>query len=497
MAALSPEKFYRVSFAPESSFKVAGTYVHAKGLIASPDIKPGRETVAVDVALNSFGDRVGDAQGKQTYEASVSWFITEDSYTSLKGLLKAALGEEDAGGALTFNGAGTNSATQVATSSGTPSSVVRVTGDDGKKYICRVDTFNAGTSVLGTPLPTGVTPTDIDNPSALSGGCFDYLLAGGGTNGQAETFTINSDWANNPSTIRQQFVIGKGCAITSCKLVYEQGKLLALMFSFKGAEFLETGGASANISDPGRFTTGFLGWAGDWLFGAPSEGTGANYQINNGAGYAAGIKTVAVDTGTGTVLVGDTVTFGGVSGQYAVTAPLASGSFSFEPGLASAVADNAAVTLIRNPAWDHTKTAVKAIELEMAPPIAEDRGSNGLDGGSNSTSVLPGSDIKGFQRDALDSEITLSVSYDPRYEVYWACQKIHCLHGVMYPGTPNGAAIPDNRTFLSIKRIKPTGKPEVYTDGGARYHRLKGKIERDLTTNSIQERIHFGFVNAL
>lgn len=76
-----------------------------------------------------------------------------------------------------------------------------------------------------------------------------------------------------------------------------------------------------------------------------TAGTGSGYLINNGGGYAAGIKTVAVDTGTGTILVGDIVTFAGVSGTYAVTAALAANQFSFEPGLAGAVADNAAITL--------------------------------------------------------------------------------------------------------------------------------------------------------
>lgn len=76
-----------------------------------------------------------------------------------------------------------------------------------------------------------------------------------------------------------------------------------------------------------------------------TAGTGSGYLINNGAGYAAGIKTVVVDTGSGTILAGDIVTFAGVTGTYVVTAALSGGSFSFYPGLASAVADNAAVTL--------------------------------------------------------------------------------------------------------------------------------------------------------
>jgi hypothetical protein len=72
-------------------------------------------------------------------------------------------------------------------------------------------------------------------------------------------------------------------------------------------------------------------------------GTGSGYQINNGGGYSGGTTTVAVDTGTGTILVGDIVTFAGVSSYYTVTSALSAGSFSFTPGLAGAVANDAAV----------------------------------------------------------------------------------------------------------------------------------------------------------
>jgi hypothetical protein len=76
-----------------------------------------------------------------------------------------------------------------------------------------------------------------------------------------------------------------------------------------------------------------------------TAGTSSGHLINNGGGYAAGIKTVTVDTGTGTMLVGDILTFAGVTGTYVVTSALAANSVSFEPGLAGAVADNAAVTV--------------------------------------------------------------------------------------------------------------------------------------------------------
>ena len=76
-----------------------------------------------------------------------------------------------------------------------------------------------------------------------------------------------------------------------------------------------------------------------------TAGTGSGYLINNSGGYAAGVSTVTVDTGTGTILVGDIVSFAGHSQTYAVTAALASNQFSFYPALQASVADNAAVTL--------------------------------------------------------------------------------------------------------------------------------------------------------
>jgi len=72
------------------------------------------------------------------------------------------------------------------------------------------------------------------------------------------------------------------------------------------------------------------------------------YLINNGAGYPAGTKTVTVDGGAlGTLVAGDIITFAGVSGTYVVVSTVGGGtvtSITFEPGLAGAVLDNAAVT---------------------------------------------------------------------------------------------------------------------------------------------------------
>lgn len=78
---------------------------------------------------------------------------------------------------------------------------------------------------------------------------------------------------------------------------------------------------------------------------AHTKGTGASYILND-ASSAIGDTTIAVDTGSGTVLAGDVVTFAGDSNKYVVATALASGSFTInEPGLRVALADNAAVTV--------------------------------------------------------------------------------------------------------------------------------------------------------
>jgi hypothetical protein len=78
-----------------------------------------------------------------------------------------------------------------------------------------------------------------------------------------------------------------------------------------------------------------------------TSGTGAGYLVNNGAGYAAGIKTVTVDTGTGTLLAGDIISFTSHSQTYSVQSSVGGGavtSITFEPGLAQAILDNDPIT---------------------------------------------------------------------------------------------------------------------------------------------------------
>ena len=71
------------------------------------------------------------------------------------------------------------------------------------------------------------------------------------------------------------------------------------------------------------------------------------YLVNNGAGYAIGIATIVIDTGSNAFVVGDIVSFAGHSQTYVIT--VATGGppntgISFNPPLVAAIVDNAAIT---------------------------------------------------------------------------------------------------------------------------------------------------------
>jgi hypothetical protein len=84
-------------------------------------------------------------------------------------------------------------------------------------------------------------------------------------------------------------------------------------------------------------------WYADNDVPTHTAGTGAGFLVVGA--HSAGDDTIAVDTGTGTILEGDVVTFAGHTQTYAVTEALSGGSFTIYPPLQAAVADNGAVTL--------------------------------------------------------------------------------------------------------------------------------------------------------
>lgn len=106
---------------------------------------------------------------------------------------------------------------------------------------------------------------------------------------------------------------------------------------------------------------------------AHTIGTGAGYLINMAAGLAVGGKDVTVDTGTGTIVKGDIVTFAGTTAhKYVVNAALASNVFSIgRPGSRVLEADNDAVTVgaAYTPNMAFERNAVVGI---MRPPLMPD-----------------------------------------------------------------------------------------------------------------------------
>jgi hypothetical protein len=74
-------------------------------------------------------------------------------------------------------------------------------------------------------------------------------------------------------------------------------------------------------------------------------GTGTGYLVNSAA-LVIGSVTIPADTGSGTILAGDIVTFAGDDNKYVVATALAAGSFTIgAPGLLAVPADNAAITI--------------------------------------------------------------------------------------------------------------------------------------------------------
>lgn len=101
-----------------------------------------------------------------------------------------------------------------------------------------------------------------------------------------------------------------------------------------------------------------------------TKGTGASYLINMGSGLAVGGTAVTVDTGSGTILAGDIVTFAGTTAhKYVVTSALASNVFSIgSPGARVLEADNDAITVGNDftPSLAFERNAVVGI---MRPPL--------------------------------------------------------------------------------------------------------------------------------
>jgi hypothetical protein len=108
-----------------------------------------------------------------------------------------------------------------------------------------------------------------------------------------------------------------------------------------------------------------------------TKGTGSGYLTDLVAGYDVGDTTVHVDTGTGTILAGDVVTWAGDTNKYVVGTGFAGdgdGDITLsKPGLRIALDDGDALTIgnsyVPNMAFDRN-----AIVLSMRPPARPQKG---------------------------------------------------------------------------------------------------------------------------
>jgi hypothetical protein len=405
---LAPEHFHRLALR-----ETGGSWVNPRGFRRGGALTADRERLPVENALNSFGDRYADIPGAQIFNAALEWYLHSSWLTDLADVVEAAFGSKDTTANPTF-GATPSDNFSANTSGNAASSIVKVTADDGLTYIIPVDVDNGGALTFGIGLPTGVKATDVDNPAGHSGACFDYTLGGA-----AQTFDLEGDWSNKPTSSTQEVLLASLCALTSLKLLYDRGQPLILHSEWIGGSYTEGGGPGVNTSDTSAWKPAGPSWCGDWL-----------------------------------------------------------------------------LTKAASPTWSDTKTKVQSLDVELTPPLVVDRGPQGLDGGSTVNSVLPGSDITGYTRDAAwEGDLTIVVPYNKDYLTDFKAQTPFRLFGVLYEGVPGGAAIGAARTALYFRRLVPVGRPKVVIVNGGKYHELKFRVERDRTANSNQERCAFARFN--
>ena len=104
-----------------------------------------------------------------------------------------------------------------------------------------------------------------------------------------------------------------------------------------------------------------------------TKGTGAGYLVNNASGIAVGGRSIAVDTGTGTILPGDIITAAadGVN-KYVASTALAGGILTINrPGALVALPDNNALTVGNNYTPNVAFTRNALVLAARAPALPE------------------------------------------------------------------------------------------------------------------------------
>jgi hypothetical protein len=104
-----------------------------------------------------------------------------------------------------------------------------------------------------------------------------------------------------------------------------------------------------------------------------TKGTGTGYLVNS-ASLVIGSVSIPVDTGTGTILPGDVITFAGDPNNYVVNAYTAGIVTIGGPGLQTAIADNTAITVGNSyrPSVAFARSALVLAARQPAMPVGLD-----------------------------------------------------------------------------------------------------------------------------
>ena len=121
-------------------------------------------------------------------------------------------------------------------------------------------------------------------------------------------------------------------------------------------------------------------WRYSPQIGLHVSGTGTGYLVNSAAGLAVGDRAIPVDTGTGTIIAGDVVSFAADSAnRYVAATALSAGVFRIHrPGIRTAIPDDNAVTVGASdtPTFGFDRSALL---LAMRPPAVPDGGDSADD----------------------------------------------------------------------------------------------------------------------
>lgn len=118
---------------------------------------------------------------------------------------------------------------------------------------------------------------------------------------------------------------------------------------------------------------------------AVTKGTGSAYETVGA--FPVGSTSITVDTGTGTILAGDVITFAGDTNKYVVNTALTGGVVVIgAPGLRVAAADNTVIT-VGNSATANLAFHKTAIELVMRPVAVPMMNGRRLDAAADSMTI--------------------------------------------------------------------------------------------------------------